>query len=568
MVFYQIYPLSFKDSNGDGKGDLRGIIEKLDYLDHSGAGGAGASSKNGGGKNSLGVDGIWLCPFYKSPMRDMGYDISDFRAIDPIFGNMDDFEKLVEEVHRRGMKIIIDFVANHTSNEHPWFLESKENRVNEKRDWYVWKDPKPSVGPPEESPPNNWLSVFGGPAWTFDKATEQFYLHNFLPEQPDLNWRNSEVINAMMSVMNYWVGRGVDGFRVDAMHHFIEDEKMRDDPPNPNFIPGQQNPYRALRHIYSKGDTDFRAGGSFFTDFLDKNPTSFVVSEAYASVEEIMKMYLAVPSKNYMPFNFNLATMSWGAENYKKFVDEYESQLRPHRESNYILGNHDISRVASRLDPLRARLSAFLQFTLRGTPFIYYGEELGMENVPISDDQIQDQAEKNLPKMGLGRDPERTPMLWDDSANAGFSSGGTEENKPRLPVSPNYKSLNVAAQLANPHSMLSLYRTLIHLRRSSQALSNGSYVPRESESKSVFSFIREYVGDMRGGAEKLLLLANFGEAEVVEKIEDIKNSSRQNGQLEIICNSALDRVGEKIDSDGQNGNQIKLRPFEACLIRM
>lgn len=544
MIFYQIYPLSFRDSDGDGAGDIPGIIEKLDYLDHS------------GDADSLGVDGIWLCPFYKSPLIDGGYDITDFRSVHPIFGTMADFEKLVSEVHRRGMKIIIDFVANHTSNEHPWFLESRENKVNEKRDWYVWRDPKP-----DGSPPNNWLSVFGGSAWAMDNRTGQYYLHNFLKSQPDLNWRNSEVRKAMMAILEFWMGRGVDGFRVDSLHHFIEDLDMRDDPPNPLYLAGKQNPYRALRHKFSKGDSDFRAGGDFLSEFFKKYPEVFVVSEAYAGVEEMKKMYASVSSKNYMPFNFNLATLPWRAEKIKKFVDDYENALAPSEMPNYVIGNHDMPRVVSRLDHLRARSSALLQFCLRGMVFIYYGEELGMENVPVSKERVRDPFELNVPGLDLGRDPARTPMHWSAETNAGFSDSEAGAYL-WLPISGDYKKINVENELRDPHSVLSLYRMLIGLRRKYAALESGKYVPRESRSKDVFSFMREAQegGSSQDKHERFLIFINFGTNEVFEPTEKIAAPA---AVPEIICNSTLDRVGEKVLE-----SEIKLRPYEACLVKI
>lgn len=526
-VVYQIYPRSFKDTSGDGIGDLKGIIEKLDYL-------------NDGSPNSLGIAAIWLNPIYKSPMRDFGYDISDYRDIDPIFGTMADFDRLVFLAHQRGIKIIMDFVPNHTSSLHPWFLESKSSKSNSRRDWYIWKDPKP-----DGSPPNNWLSVFGGSAWTRDKTTGQYYMHSFLPDQPDLNWRNKEVRDEMADVLKFWLKKGVDGFRTDAVYHLIKDDQFRDDPPNPNYDSSRDEPYNAFLHIYSQGRPELIEAANTLCNILGEHSAdTFMVSEAYLGLPQMMELYKACDNNLHAPFNFNLMMLPWNAAAFKKFIDEYEAKLGENDWPNYTLGNHDRSRLATRLGQSRARLAAMLQFTLRGMPFVYYGEELGMEDVKIPDERCLDPWGKNVPGFSVGRDPERTPMQWDESPHAGFTS-----SEPWLPVSPDYKERNVERESRDANSMLSFYKELIHYRTNSPALLTGTYIPLESGNEHVFMFTRECA------SEKLLVAVNFSEHEQ-------KTSISATGAL--FCNTHRGGcAGEKIQT-----GQLKLGPYEGLLVKL
>lgn len=530
-VVYHIYPRSFKDTNGDGIGDLNGIIEKLDYL-------------NDGTEKSLGVNAIWMSPVYKSPMADFGYDVSDYYKIDPIFGDWEIFEKLVKEIHRRGMKIIMDFVPNHTSSEHPWFIESKSSRDNPKRDWYIWRDPKP-----DGSPPTNWLSVFGGPAWTYNEKTKQYYLHSYLPEQPDLNWRNKEVGEGMLDVLKFWLKHGVDGFRTDAVSHLFEDEEFRDDPPNPNYVSGKDNPYNSFLHTYSQAysqgkEETFDVVNSM-CNVLGAYENKFLLSEVYADLAGLMKFYKACTNKIHAPFNFNLISLPWDAEVYRKFIDDFESLLGPDDEPNYVLGNHDQSRVSSRLGELRARLMAILIFTLRGMPFIYYGDEIGMEDVKIPPEKILDPSEKRVPGFGLGRDPERTPMQWNSGNYAGFS-----DVEPWLPIGEKFRTYNVESELADPKSILNLYRRLIHFRKNSSALLKGSCSSLNLEQKDIFAFIREFSG------EKILVLLNFSDKERLMSLNFKK--------AKIICSSYNDKErDEDIDLE-----KFSLRSNEGYVIKL
>ena len=527
-VIYQIYPRSFKDTNSDGVGDLAGIIEKLDYL-------------NDGTDGSLGIDAIWLSPIYKSPMADLGYDISDYYNIDSVYGRMTDFEKLISGAHKREIKVIMDYIPNHTSDKHPWFIESKKSRDNPKRDWYIWRDAKP-----DGSPPNNWLSVFGGSAWTIDKKTDQYYLHSFLPEQPDLNWRNPLVETELQKVLKYWMAKGVDGFRTDALNHLIKDEQFRDEPPNPGYKPGEDNPYEALTHIYTRGQEELVPSISKLCSVLGEQKGRFMVGEMATSLptEELLKFQNACTNQLHLPFNFNLINLAWEAKTYKKFIDDYDKQLSPDNTPNWVLGNHDQTRIASRIGKEAAKIAAMLTLTLRGTLFIYYGEEIGMEDTKIPKDKIQDPWEKRVEGFGLGRDPERTPMQWNRSKSAGFSKG-----EPWLPVNPNFQEVNVAVELKDSESMLSLYRRLIWYRKSSKVLLEGSYKSIGSGSKEIFSYIREKDG------KKLLVALNFSSDEQKVTIAtDI-------GKGSVVLSTYLDLEEKEITL-----KDFTLRPNEGILI--
>jgi alpha-glucosidase len=523
-VVYQIYPLSFKDTSGNGKGDLRGIIEKLDYL-------------SDGTPGSLGVNAIWLSPIYKSPMRDFGYDVSDYYDIDPLFGDLATFDEFIKKAHDRGIKVLMDFIPNHTSSDHKWFQESKSSRTNPKRDWYVWRDPKS-----DGAPPNNWLSFFGGSAWTYDNRTDQYYLHNFLEDQPDLNWWNEEVVKEMSSVMQFWMDRGVDGFRTDAVAHLMEDAQFRDDPVNPYYVEGRDIPYNKLIHTYSQSqEATIKTVGNF-CKVIGQDTGKYMVSEVYLGVEGMMKYY-EVCADRHSPFNFNLLSLPWKAGDYRGFIDDFESHLTENDWPNYVYGNHDRSRIITRLGDARARLAAMLLLTLRGMPFIYYGEELGMEDYEMPDNCVKDPFEKQCPGFGVGRDPERTPMQWDDSENAGFTNA-----KPWLPVHPNYKRINVQEQSSNPTSMFSLYRTLIHFRKSSPGLKTGKY-HSVGDKEHVFAFTREC------SEEKILVVLNF------TNDEQVMNYHGASGT--IVCSTNLDRPYDQ----QVNLENIKLRGNEGCIIR-
>src|SRR5215211_3467911 len=434
-VVYQIYPRSFMDSNGDGVGDLNGVIERLDYL-----------------SDTIGMVAIWLSPIFPSPMHDFGYDVSDYCSIHPMFGTMADFDWLLDETHKRGMKLLLDLVPNHTSDEHPWFLESRGSRENPKRDWYIWRDPAP-----DGCPPNNWLSHFGGPAWTLDETTGQYYLHQFVKQQPDLNYRNPEVVHAMLDAMRFWLDRGVDGFRVDVIGLMMKDPEFRDEPLNPNW--DGIYPFTKLQHIYTANLSEVHELIGGMRRLLDSYEDRMMVGETYLPNDELMKYYGTTDMLEcHLPFNFQLILAKWIAPGVRKMVDDYEAVLPGDAWPNWVLGNHDQHRLATRVGASQARVANMLLLTLRGTPTCYYGDELGMEDVLIPPEKIQDPPAVNQPEIAhiVGRDPERTPMQWDASPNAGFSSPDVKDLW--LPLASDYQEVNVESQLNDPYSMLNFYR--------------------------------------------------------------------------------------------------------------
>jgi len=525
VAVYQIYPRSFKDTDGDGVGDLRGVIEKLDYL------------------KDLGIGAIWLSPVYTSPMVDFGHDVEDYMAIDPRFGTMEDFETMVHEAHERDIHVLMDFVPNHSSDQHVWFSESRATKDNPKRDWYIWADPKP-----DGSPPNNWISVFGGPSWTLDPATNQYYLHTFLKEQPDLNWRNPNVREAMQGVLDFWIHKGVDGFRTDAVYHLFKDEAFRDEPINPNYVPGRDDPYNELLHIHTQGrDEVFEVVKMFAELMAEHDDHLYMMLEAYLGVPGIVRFYEACRGHGLVvPFNFNLLSMPWNARAYQRFIDGFESALDPADWPNWVLGNHDRSRVATRLGEDRARLAALLLLTLRGMPIIYYGDEIGMTDVTIPLRLVQDPFEKNEPGFGLGRDPERTPMQWDSSPNAGFSKGA-----PWLPVAKHYEKQNVEQERKDPASMLSLYTRLLHLRADAPALLEGTYRAVDTGTPHVLGYLRETAG------QRVLVLANFS-----PRMHRVRIDAITEGRL--LCTTVGDgEVGTQV-----NLQQLHLRKNEGLILEI
>lgn len=466
-IIYQIYPRSFMDRSGDGIGDLPGIIDRLDYLVW------------------LGVDAIWLSPVYPSPMADFGYDVSEYCDIDPVFGSLRDMDTLIEKAHALGLRVILDFVPNHTSDQHPWFIESRSSRDNPKRNWYLWHD-----GKEHGAPPNNWLSVFGGSAWEWDESTKQYYYHAFLKQQPDLNWRNPEVRRAMYDAMRFWLERGADGFRVDVMWHLIKDAHLRDNPPNPDYVPGHgQPPYNALIPAYSTDQPEVHEVVREMRTLVDRYGDRVLIGEIYLPIRQLVAYYGDDGRGAHIPLNFQLITLPWNARQITASIAEYEGALPDYAWPNWVLGNHDNSRIASRIGPLQARNAAIMILTLRGTPTLYYGDEIGMRDSVIPPEIVRDQQEKNLPGLGLGRDPERTPMQWSPGPGAGFTRG-----TPWLPFGIDYKHLNVEVERDDPGSMLSLYRRLIQLRRREPALAIGDYVPVLTDFEDVVAYRREARG--------------------------------------------------------------------------
>lgn len=452
-VIYQIYPRSFQDSTGNGIGDLPGITSRLDYL-----------------ATTLGIGAIWISPFNKSPMADFGYDVADYTSVDPMFGTINDFDVLLNAIHERGMKLIIDWVPNHSSDEHPWFIESRSSRDNPKRDWYVWRKPSP-----DGSPPNNWVSSFGGPAWNYDDHTGQYYLCTFTKKQADLNWRNPEVQEAMFDDLMFWLDRGVDGIRVDVAHYVMKDPLLRDNPrlsTRPVTITKDHGEYDMFEHLYDKGHVDNHALYRDVRALLDSyQPERFSIGEIHISDWEEWASYYGDLDELHLPFNFSLLHSPWTAADIGERVAAVEAAVPAGGWPSYVLGNHDDSRIATRFGEQHMPVAAMLLLTLRGVPTLYYGDELAIPERFIPAEEQLDPHGRNLP--GAGRDGCRTPMQWDNSHNAGFSPDGAAA--PWLPLTDDWRDRNVAEQLEDSHSLLSLYRTLLSYRDSSAVLQSGDY---------------------------------------------------------------------------------------------
>ncbi|MBW8784500.1 MAG: DUF3459 domain-containing protein [Novosphingobium sp.] len=481
-VVYQIYPRSFQDSNGDGVGDLAGIERRLEHV------------------GSLGVDAIWLSPIFPSPMADFGYDVADYCGIEPLFGSLDDFDRLLAAVHARGLKLLLDYVPNHSSDRHPWFIESRSSRDNLKRDWYIWRDPV--IGPDgERLPPNNWISDFGGSAWEWDEATGQYYLHAFLAQQPDLNWRNPELRRAMLDVLRFWLDRGVDGFRIDVLWHIVKAEGLPDNPLNPLWTPRDNERDRVFQ-VNSTDQPEAHAITREFRQLADSYGDRVLIGEIFLPNERLVAWYGTPDAPEvHLPFNFALIENPWDAPTLARLILDYEAALPPWGWPNWVIGNHDSPRIAARIGEAQARVAAMLLLTLRGTPTLYQGDELGIAEVPIPPDAVQDPRELRQPGLGLGRDPARTPMPWrGDEAHAGFSTA-----PPWLPLNPDWRTRNVAGQERDPGSMLALYRALLALRRERPALAVGAFgLIEASEHKLVYT--------RTSGDERLLVALNLGQA--------------------------------------------------------
>ena len=469
-VIYEIYPRSFQDSNGDGIGDLNGIIERLDYL------------------QSLGVDAIWLSPIYPSPQVDFGYDISDYEAIDPQYGTLADFDRLIAEAKKHNIRVIMDMVMNHTSDQHPWFIESKISRNNPKRDWYVWRDGKgPGI------PPNNWESVFGGSAWKYDPTTKQWYYHKFYAQQPDLNWRNPAVEKAMFDAVRFWLDRGVAGFRLDAIPTLFEDPQFRDEKPlggtnafgDPilddnytNDLPEVHDVMRSLRKVVASYPGN-----------------RVLIGETYLpNIQELDKWYGGASHNELnLPMDMLIGFIDkLDANLFRERIDDVETKIHGNQPL-IVFDNHDNPRSWNRYgdgvhDDAIARVFAAMLFTVRGTALMYYGEELGMVTTPPARvEDVKDPVGKVGWPKDKGRDGERTPMQWSDSTDAGFSTAATTW----LPVTPDYTTVNVQTEEANPNSMLNWYKKLIEMRRTDPALHDGALTMLDRTNPNVLSYLRK-----------------------------------------------------------------------------
>ena len=521
-VVYEIYPRSFADSDGDGLGDLAGISSRLDYLAW------------------LGIDAIWIAPFYPSPMADFGYDVSDYTDVDPRFGTLADFDVLVAGAHERGIRVIVDYVPNHTSDQHPWFTESRSSRDNPKRDWYVWRDAGPGGGPP-----NNWISMFAGPAWDWDDATQQYYLHTFLKEQPDLNWRNPETRGAMFDAARFWLDRGVDGFRIDVAPMVMKDPELRDNPPNPNPSEWSRlGAWAAQLHLNDHAHPDMHELYRDFRRLLESYPGDRVsIGELHHPDFDVWARYYGERQDEiHVPFNFHLTYSDWNADAARTAIEGVEGVLPSGAWASWVLGNHDQPRFASpeRAGPAQAKVGMLLLLTLRGTPTLYYGDEIGMVDVPVTTADSRDPLERREP--GRGRDPERSPMQWDASPNAGFAPAAAT---PWLPLAPDADRVNVAGQAEDPDSLLTLTRRLVRLRREHAVLHIGDFEPFGHTPDGTYAFRRRSVS---GTVTVVLNLT--AEPRIVPGV----------GAGSVLIGTDRDRDGEPISAD------VELRPNEALVI--
>ena len=515
-MIYQVYPRSFADTNGDGIGDLAGVMTHLDHL--------------AGGADSLGVDAVWLSPIYPSPLADFGYDISNFTDVSAEFGTLADLDHLVEACHARGLRLLLDLVPCHTSIEHPWFVESCSSRTNPRRDWYTWADPASDGGPP-----NNWRALFGGSAWQLDPATGQYYLHSFYPEQPDLNWRNPQVAEAIGDVMRFWFERGVDGLRIDAVTHAMKDPLLRDNPPAGPPVRPFPRDRTGLDPVWSDDQPEMAEVVRFLRSVADEYPERLLVGEAYLPVERLAR-YLGdgVRDGFQRAFDFELTLIEWGAEPFQRTIERAERFTPPGAEPTWALSNHDLSRHATRFGETRSRLAALLLLSMRGTICLYAGEEIGMVDAPASAVPLHDR---------LGRDRQRTPMQWDASPTGGFTDG-----EPWLPlVDPAIR--NVADQSGDPASLLNLYRRLVELRRSSPALHHGALRLIPDLGMEILAWTRET------GDERILMVANMGDSPAAV-------------DLSAIGSDAAVLAGTVARQGSVALGRLQLDPLEGLLVRL
>ena len=535
-VIYQIYPRSFQDSNGDGIGDLQGILDRLDYLN--------------GDPNSLGIDAIWLSPIYPSPMVDFGYDISDYENIDPIFGDMYTFKLLLKECHNRNIKVVMDLVINHTSNLHPWFLESKSSANSPKRDWYIWKKPN------KKNVPNNWMSVFGGKGWEWDESTEEYYYHSFTPEQPDLNLRNPDVKNAIFKMIQFWLDLGVDGFRLDVVNFYYKDDKFRNNPSH--FFKGLRE-YEKQDHIYDIDQSETHTLLEELRNLLDSyEGNRMSIGEIFmyppGNAELPASYYGKETPELHMAFNFSFLYCKWTANSFQKVILEWEKTLGYQNWPNYTLSNHDQVRHITKYSKgnhtlPRAKIAAVMLLTLRGTPFLYYGEEIGMESDKIPRNKLCDPLGKRYWPLYSGRDNCRQPMCWNSNEqNFGFSKA-----EPWLPISKNGSYANVDEELKNKTSLLSIYKKLIQVRKKEIVLRRGSLRVLFLNNDKILSYIRMYE------KERILILLNFTPEETRFFSGD--------ENLEVERGKVLFSTHRKEESYFDL-NIIALLPYEASIIKL
>ncbi|KAI8807620.1 glycoside hydrolase superfamily [Cladochytrium replicatum] len=538
-VIYQVYPRSFADSNGDGVGDLRGIISKLDYLCW------------------LGVDAVWLSPIFKSPMADFGYDISSYREPDALFGTLEDVDELIRTAHAKGLRIILDLVPNHTSDEHEWFIKSREGGKdgNPYRDFYMWRDPKP-----DGSRPNNWLSYFGGPAWQFDEKSKQYYLTLFDPKQVDLNWRNPKVREEIYDIMRFWFAKGVDGYRIDVLNHLFKHPDLIDNPPNPDWDPKRDASSTQFLRINDNDQPEMRDVCRDMRTVADSFPGRRVlIGEIYLPFSQLVRYYgEKKPGASdydgiHIPFNFSLVvSKGWGAKRVREIVEEYESHLPEGAAGSWVLGNHDQNRIASKIGRRQSKAAHVLLLTLKGSPTVYYGDELGMENGVIPLEKIQD-PQGIRDGAQFSRDLERTPMQWngDVSSNAGFCPPSLE---PWLPIShpETLSQINVETQQSDAKSMANLIRKLLGTRKTVPALRFGTYTTLQTAgSDNVFGYTRQWNGT------SVIVLLNFSGVESTVAIEDATSATAK-----LLVSSEMDLAEGSVF----NLENVALRGYEGLVL--
>jgi alpha-glucosidase len=514
-VVYEIAAISFQDSNGDGRGDLPGLLQRIDYL------------------NWLGVGAVWLTPIYRSPNQDFGYDIADFCAVDPRFGTLEDFDKVVQALHDSRIRLILDLVPNHTSDQHAWFRESRSSRHNPKADWYLWAEAAGNGGPP-----NNWLSRFGGSAWEWCEERRQFYYHSFLSGQPDLNWRNVEVREAIASTMRFWLDRGVDGFRVDASAVLIKDDLLRDNPPDPDADDKTPPPQMSIP-VFTDDRPEAMNCIEYIREVLDRYDGRLLCGEVQGKTDRIGHFYGDSKPRLHLPLNFALLDTEWSAISVQATIDAYFNAIPKDAWPDFVIGGHDKHRVASKIGQPQMRILAMLLMTIRGTPFLFAGDEIGSEQVSIPAERIQDPFEKLVKGFNLGSDPERAPLRWDDTDKGGFTVG-----EPWLPLSED-RARNILAQQHDSQSLLNLYRELIALRSREPCLTQGEYRPRRAQN-DIFSFERGL-----GETEILVALNISGEPRLWE----------WHGYGFRLLSTELDRGSGKVQGP------IHLKPNEGVIIK-
>lgn len=515
-VLYEILVPSFQDSNGDGWGDLPGIIQRLDYL------------------ADLGVGAVWLSPFYPSSFYDVGYDIAEYCGVDPRFGTLDDFHGLLSAAHERGLRVVIDYVPNHTSYHHPWFQRSRASRHAPHRDWYLWAEPRPGGGPP-----NNWINRFGHSAWTFDSTTQQYYFGTFTPEQPDLNWRNPKVRQAMLDVLRFWLNFGVDGVRVDALPHVFKDRYLRDNPKSLTYTEDQEPTNRHFQ-AYSQNQPELLEMLGLLREVIDEYSDRVLIGEAYQTPEQIAAYQRGGV---HLLLSTSMLQVPFAAASLRQIIDQVEGITPNDAWPSRSAGNHDIPRLAERVGPANLRLAALLQLTVRGAASMYYGDELGLEHIAVPPVKIRDPSGRADPR--YGRDRFRVPMPWDRQPQAGFSPVD-----PWLPIDQRTVERNVADQLADPDSLLNFYRRVLQLRAAEAPLQSGHYWPIDT-AEPLLAFRRGEDPDPRRG---LVIALNVSDRPATLGMPD--------SEAEIL----LSTTGRPISGSFQS--QIQLEPREGIIARI